>query len=46
MDSTSIAVIQQNTVATLALTGSLWVFMGVTIALVCGYLAIRYTLRG
>lgn len=46
MDSTAIAVIQQNTAACSMLTGALMVFMGAMITLVCGYLCIRYTLRG
>lgn len=46
MDSTAIAAIQANTAALQANTGVLLVFMGVMLTLVCGYLVIRYTLRG
>ncbi|MBR2898976.1 MAG: hypothetical protein IKC23_05070 [Fibrobacter sp.] len=44
-DSLQVA-IQQNTASVMALTGTLWVFMGVTCFLVAGYFFIRYTLRG
>lgn len=46
MDSTAIAAIEANTASVNALTGTLWVFAGVLLVLVCGYLAVRYTLRG
>ena len=46
MDSTAIAAMQANTAALQANTGVLLVFMGVMLTLVCGYLVIRYTLRG
>lgn len=46
MDSTAIQAIQENTAALSTLTGALMVFMGVLLAMVCGYLVIRYTLRG
>lgn len=46
MDSTAIQAIQQNTAAVGTLTGVLLVFMGVFMTMICGYLVIRYTLRG
>lgn len=46
MDSTAVQAIIDNTSATLALTGTLWVFLGAFITMLCGYLAIKYTLRG
>lgn len=46
MDSTAIAIITANTAAVNALTGVLLTFMGVFITMICGYLVIRYTLRG
>lgn len=46
MDSTAVQAIADNTAALMALTGTLWTFAGVILALVCGYLGIRYTLRG
>lgn len=46
MDSTTIAAITANTASINALTGTLWVFIGVLITVVCGYLVTRYTLRG
>jgi len=46
MDSTAIAALQENTASVAALTGTLWVFMGALGVLVCGYLCVRYTLRG
>ena len=46
MDSTAIAAINANTASVAALTGTLWVFIGVLITMVCGYLVTRYTLRG
>lgn len=46
MDSTSLAIIAENTAATATLTGTLWVFLGVFCTLLCGYMIVRYTLRG
>lgn len=46
MDSTFVQAVEENTQAVLVLTGTLWVFLGVFATIVCGYLAIRYTLRG
>lgn len=46
MDSTSIATIAENTLAVAALTGTLWVFAGIFCIMTCGYLIVRYTLRG
>lgn len=46
MDSTAIAAIDACTASVNALTGTLWVFAGVLLAVTCGYLAVRYTLRG
>lgn len=46
MDSTAIATIEANTAAVTTLSGVLLVFMGVFIVMTCGYLIIRYTLRG
>lgn len=46
MDSTAIAAITQNTAAVSALTGTLWVFAGLFCVMLCGWLIIRYTLRG
>jgi hypothetical protein len=46
MDSTAIAAITQNTAAVSALTGTLWVFAGLLCVMLCGWLIIRYTLRG
>lgn len=46
MDSTAIAAINECTASVNALTGTLWVFAGVLLAVTCGYLAVRYTLRG
>lgn len=52
-DSVAVATIQANTLALQAnttamgtLTGVLLVFMGAFIFTICGYLCIRYTLRG
>lgn len=38
--------ITENTTALMSLNGTLWVFIGVILTLVCGYLVVRYTLRG
>lgn len=46
MDSVSIATIQAATASVNALTGSLWCIFGGFVVAVCGYLVIRYTLRG
>lgn len=46
MDSVSIATIQAATASVNALTGSLWCIFGGFVVAVCGYLIIRYTLRG
>lgn len=46
MDSTSLAVLAENTQATLVLTGTLWTFAGMFLTGICGYLVIRYVLRG
>ena len=46
MDSTALAVIQENTAAVSTLTGAILTFMGVLITMICGYLVVRYTLRG
>ena len=46
MDSVAVQAIQANTVAVSALSGVLLVFMGVIMTMLCGYLVIRYTLRG
>lgn len=45
MDSLAVA-IQANTMAVNALNGTLWVFIGVLMTMICGYLVTRYTLRG
>lgn len=45
-DSLLIQAIQANTTAMGTLTGVLLVFMGAFIFTICGYLCIRYTLRG
>lgn len=46
MDSTAIVALQANTAALQANTGVLLVFMGVLMTMICGYLVVRYTLRG
>lgn len=46
MDSTLIVAIQQNTAAVNTLTGVMLTFMGALMTTICGYLCIRYTLRG
>ena len=45
-DSVLIETIQRNTQAVMHLNGSLWVLMGFVIVCICGWLVIRYTLRG
>lgn len=45
-DSLLIQAIQANTTAMGTLTGVLLVFMGAFIFTICGYLCIKYTLRG
>lgn len=45
MDSTLI-VVREATAAVSLLTGTLWVFAGLFCVMVCGYLIVRYTLRG
>lgn len=46
MDTLAISAIKECTASVNALTGTLWVFAGVLLAVTCGYLAVRYTLRG
>lgn len=46
VDSLAVVAIQANTTALQVNTGVLLVFMGVFITMLCGYLVIRYTLRG
>lgn len=46
MDSTALAIIAENTAATAALTGTLWVFGGLLCVMLCGALIIKYTLKG
>lgn len=45
MDSTLI-VVREATAAVSLLIGTLWVFAGLFCVMVCGYLIVRYTLRG
>ena len=45
-DSLMIAALEQTTASVNMLSGVLLIFMGAFIATICGYLAIRYTLRG
>lgn len=46
MDSTLIVALQENTAAVNTLTGALLTFMGALMTMICGYLCVRYTLRG
>lgn len=46
MDSTAIQAITDNTAAAMALAGSLWTLAGFVAFMVCGVVAIRYTLKG
>ena len=46
MDSTLVQAVQENTQSVLVLTGSLWIFGGLLCVMLCGYLIVRYTLRG
>lgn len=46
MDSVAVAAINANTAAVASMTGVMLVFMGVLITVACGYLIVRYTLRG
>lgn len=46
MDSTAVQAITENTTAVMTLTGTLWTFAGFIGFMVCGVLAIRYTLKG
>lgn len=45
-DSLMIVALEQTTASVNMLSGVLLIFMGAFIATLCGYLAIRYTLRG
>lgn len=46
MDSTSVAIIEQNTAALMSLNGTLWVVMGFVGFLTAGTIMLHYTLRG
>lgn len=46
MDSTALAIIEQNTAATMSLNGTLCVFMGFVGFLVAGCIMLKYTLKG
>lgn len=46
MDSTAVQAIADNTAATMALNGTLWVFMGFIAFMVAGTIIVKYTFKG
>lgn len=46
MNDTLLVALRDNTTAVMTLTGTLWAFAGMFLTGICGYLVIRYVLRG
>lgn len=46
MDSTALQIMADNTTATMALTGTLWVFMGFLAFMVVGVYGLSQTIHG